>query len=137
MTSIMREDKQGYMTNYGELKEITVGGIKCYMDGFFAKTMGFNPVDVEVGEFLTEISVSINQEECFWDRIIFVKNKEDLKPIALEVSKMSFNDKPLIGSIHAMARIIYRCENGKVVKERSIEEFYDFLTDEEKEYFSI
>lgn len=137
MSSIMRKDKQGYMTNYGELKEITVGNVKCYMDGFFAKKMGFEPVDVEVGEFLTEISVTVNQDGCFWDRIIFVKNKDDLKKVALEVSKMTFNDKPLIGSIYAMCRILYRCENGKVVKERSIEEFYDFLTDEEKEYFSI
>lgn len=137
MKNIIRKDIHGNNINFGDLKEITIDGIKCYMDGFFAKAIGFKTKDVEVGEFLTDISINVTQDDVIWDRVIFVKNKDDLKKVTIAVSKLTSNGKPLKSSIYAMARTLYRCEKGEVISENKLENFYDYLTDAEKAYYSF
>lgn len=137
MSMIIRKNIEGFEINYGELKEIVIGGIQCYMDEFHAKKLGFEITDGDVGEFLTDIQVTVSQEEGFWEYHLLVKDKADLKKIAMEVNTKTLNGNPLIGSICAKARVLYRCKNGKVVSERSLESFYSDLTETEKEYFAI
>ena len=115
--------------NYGILGLFVIEGHKILMHPVVGNLLGYKEVslaDQDTPEFLTEIHLQVKRNGMS-DVDGWVFSNDDLRPLAVVLSKTTVNAV----TIHASARNLARYVDGVSTHEYTLDHFYDNITPEE------